>query len=95
MKILWTKAADEQLSVACDYVASDKPSAADKLHSQIIEQVQQLAAYPLAGRTGRVFDTRELVIAGTPYLVAYRITHKSEIQILAVLHGKRRWPVAF
>jgi len=95
MKILWTKPADQQLSFACDFVASDNPSAADKLHSQIVEQVQQLAEYPLAGRTGRVSDTRELVIAGTPYVVAYRITFQSEIQILAVLHGKRRWPVAF
>lgn len=49
----------------------------------------------MAGRTGRVSDTRELVIAGTPYVVAYRITHQSEVQILAVLHGKRRWPDAF
>jgi plasmid stabilization system protein ParE len=43
------------------------------------------------GRSGRVAGTRELVIAGTPYLVAYRVEAKAVV-ILAVIHGAQRWP---
>ncbi|MGB7590400.1 MAG: type II toxin-antitoxin system RelE/ParE family toxin [Terriglobia bacterium] len=49
---------------------------------------------PLAGREGRVQGTRELAVARTPYVIAYRI-REDEIQILAVLHGGQRWPTTF
>ena len=48
----------------------------------------------MAGRERRVVGTRELVIAGTPFLVAYRI-EKNEVHILAVLHAAREWPEEF
>jgi hypothetical protein len=35
-----------------------------------------------------VAGTRELVISGTPFIVAYRI-EKNEVRILAVLHAAR------
>ena len=38
--------------------------------------------------------TRELVIAGTPFIVAYRI-EKKEVRIVAVLHAAREWPGEF
>jgi toxin ParE1/3/4 len=56
--------------------------------------VDILARHPFAGRKGRVPDTRELVISGTPFLVAYRI-EKKEVRILAVLHAAREWPEEF
>lgn len=46
------------------------------------------------GRPGRVPDTRELVIAGTPYVMAYRI-EGAQVHIVAVIHGARRWPEHF
>jgi toxin ParE1/3/4 len=51
----------------------------------------QLAEYPLVGRAGRVPGTRELLVLGTPYLLAYRVKADA-IEILRVLHGARRWP---
>jgi toxin ParE1/3/4 len=33
-------------------------------------------------------------VTGTPFLVAYRLKGES-IQILAVLHGARKWPKKF
>jgi plasmid stabilization system protein ParE len=41
-----------------------------------------------------VAGTRELVIAGTPLVVAYSI-EKSEVRIVAVLHAAREWPGEF
>lgn len=95
MTIKWARDATRQLAAAHAYVANDNPSAADRLLLRIVESVGRLALYPLAGREGRVKGTRELVVVDTPYIVAYRVRGKSAIQVLAVLHGKRRWPDTF
>jgi addiction module RelE/StbE family toxin len=95
MTIQWAEDAVRQLTAAHAYVAADNPRAADRLLLQITQAVKLLGSYPSVGREGRVANTRELVIANTPYIVAYRIENKNMVQILAVLHGKRRWPESF
>lgn len=47
-----------------------------------------LADNPLAGRRGRALGTRELVVAGTPYIVVYRT--REVVEVLAVVHGARK-----
>ena len=94
MKIRWTKSAVRQLTAAYDYVAAENREAADHVLGRIMDAVRQLAVSPQCGREGRIRNTRELVVVDTPYLVAYRV--KSEaIHILAILHGRRRWPQRF
>ncbi|MGC2111799.1 MAG: type II toxin-antitoxin system RelE/ParE family toxin [Candidatus Korobacteraceae bacterium] len=95
MTIRWAKDAARQLAAAHEYVAIDSPKAAGRLLIRIVNAVNSLGSYPHAGREGRVSNTRELVIVGTPYVVAYRIKSKNVIQILAILHGKRKWPKRF
>ncbi|HKD86544.1 MAG TPA: type II toxin-antitoxin system RelE/ParE family toxin [Terriglobales bacterium] len=95
MTIRWTKDAVQQLAAAVDYVAADNIKAADALFLKITESVRRLEFFPKAGREGRVKNTRELVIVGTPYHVAYRLKGKSTVQVLALLHGRRRWPKSF
>jgi len=94
MTIQWARDATQQLLAAHAYVAADNPAAALRLVLRITQTVNHLGAHPAAGREGRVRNTRELVIPGTPYIVAYRI-RRSTVQVLAVLHGKRRWPESF
>jgi len=53
-----------------------------------------LADHPGMGRPGRVDGTRELVIAGLPYVVAY--FHQGDtVTVLRVLHGAMKWPKRF
>lgn len=59
--------------------------------SSIKTAIDHLADHPRRGRPGRIADTRELVIPGLPFIVAYRIT-KTTIDILAILHAAQRWP---
>ena len=73
------------------YVARDDPRAAVRLVLRIGETVEQLADHPGIGRAGRVEGTRELVVTGTPYLVAYRV-RGGYVQILRVLHHAQKWP---
>jgi toxin ParE1/3/4 len=83
-----------QLAAAHEYVAADNSEAADYLVGKIMGAVEQLSIFPQCGREGRVRNTGELAVVGSPYIIAYRI--KSDvIQILAILHGRRRWPQRF
>jgi len=89
--IRWTSLARADLLAIFDYVVARNPRAALRLVDEIDSGVRDLRDFPRLGRPGRRPDTRELVISGTPYIVAYRLRDR-EIQILRVLHGARRWP---
>lgn len=91
MKICWTRLARRDVDTAYEYVAVDGARAADQFIGRIQEAATVLARHPMAGRAGRIPGTRELVIAGTPWIIPYRILRGS-IDILAVIHGARKWP---
>ncbi len=93
--IEWTEQAVLQLNQAHDYIAlSSSEEVAARIALQIVASVQQLAAFPMSGRTGRVPGTRELVISTTPFVAAYTI-QEDRIVILALYHGAQKWPEAF
>jgi toxin ParE1/3/4 len=94
MTLTWTRMALQDLKHLYDYIADDNPDAARKMVSRIREAASRLRRNPRIGRVGRVPETRELVIAGTPYIVAYRIEGR-KVQIVAVIHGAQRWPDSF
>ena len=94
MKIRWLDVAVDDLEDIADYIAQDNPVAAKRMVTRLWASVQTLAIHPEAGRPGRVYGTRELIVSKTPFIVPYRIIG-SEIQILRVLHGARQWPDAF
>src|ERR1017187_6767976 len=84
----WLRRALLDLEDAHSYVAADNPAAWSN-RSRI--GMLQLFRHPNLGRAGRVPGTRELVIAGTPFLVVYRLEADRAV-VLTVLHGARRWP---
>ncbi len=91
MRVEWHPLARADLAELVTYIATDNPRAAYRLHDEIQKQIGISAAHPEARRPGRVPGTRELVIVGTPYIAAYRVTKDAAI-ILRLLHGARRWP---
>jgi len=60
----------------------------------IFSTIELLEHNPELGRIGRVRSTRELVLKPLPFLLAYRV-RRNRIEILAVLHGARKWPSTF
>ena len=94
MKIKWVRLALNDLDEAVEFIAQDNPKAASRVLKRIWDTVQVLADQPHAGRAGRVHGTRELVVSGTPFIIPYRVV-ENVVQILRVLHGKRRWPQHF
>jgi toxin ParE1/3/4 len=95
VKVVWTRKASRHLRAAYDYWASERSSAAaDTMLDRIFSVVELLQTFPEAGRPGRIEGTREVVVAPTPFLIAYRI-RRSKIEILSLLHGARKWPGQF
>ena len=94
MRIVWSENALADLEEIEAYIAKANPGAAMAVKEQIREQVGYLLQSPGMGRHGRVHNTRELVIAGLPYIVAYSVSGEW-VRIVAVVHGARRWPTAF
>lgn len=91
VKVRWTRITLGDLESAYEYVKAERPSAAHALIDRIEEAVSSLRQYPDLGRKGRVEGTRELVIAHTPFVIPYRVA-EGIVEILAVIHGARRWP---
>ncbi|HKM86671.1 MAG TPA: type II toxin-antitoxin system RelE/ParE family toxin [Terriglobales bacterium] len=90
--IEWTDQATRQLDQAHDYIAlSNREEIAERITLQIVTTIQQLMAFPMSGRSGRVPGTRELVISNTPFIAAYAIDH-DRVVILAIYHGAQQWP---
>ncbi len=59
--------------------------------SKILRASRGLSDFPNLGRPGRRRGTRELVVHGGPFIVAYKV-RGDVIEILRVFHGSRRWP---
>jgi len=79
------------LTAIRDPIEKDSAKSAAAVASRILERVEILSEHSRIGRPGRVPGTRELVVTGTPFIIPYRL--KAErIELLAVLHGRQKWP---
>ena len=90
--IRWTDQALADLESVHDYIGKDNLTAAERTVENILRGLRTAEAFPDSGRRGsRVPGTRELILA--PYIVVYRAMPAC-IEVLAVIHGSRRWPRA-
>lgn len=94
MEIIWRRAALGDLEAIREFIAQDNPAAAARVRGAIRTAVERLADYPNLGRAGRIDGTRELFVAGLPYIVAYRVA-EGEVRVLSVIHAARQWPRRF
>ncbi len=89
MRIVWSPLAVQRLREATEYIARDKPGAAESWVNGAFEAVGRLAELPHSGRVvpelGRP-DIRE-VIYGI-YRIIYRVSPEA-ILVLTVQHGKQ------
>ncbi len=91
-RLRWTRLALSDLVEIRDYIAADKPAAADAFVARIREVVEHLADRPDSGRIvpeRRSQGYREVIVS--PYRVVYAVT-ASGVQVLRVWHGRRLLP---
>lgn len=91
MILVWSPRAVGHLRALRAYIAQNNPEAAADIASALLTAVARLAELPNLGRPGRLAGTRELVVPGTRYIVAYRVRTR-RLEILAVFHGRQTWP---
>jgi toxin ParE1/3/4 len=94
MKIVWSPLAIDRASEIAEYIAQDKPSAADKWINTVFSKVEQLTSSPEIGRVVPEIKNdqfRELIYGN--YRIIYRI-EKKQISILTIRHGKQILPIA-
>lgn len=91
MQIRFTIQANQDIDSIFKYLSQNiSNDFAQEVLDRIENMIDKLPVLPEMGRIGRILDTRELVIPDLPYVVAYRIIN-NEIQILAIMHQRRRW----
>ncbi len=91
MKIKITKLAFQDLQSVKDYIGQDKPNAALAVFKRVIEAIENIATFPSMGRTGRVPNTKELVVSGTPLIIIYQI-QQDVLYVVRIIHTARKWP---
>ncbi len=93
MKIIWSPLAIDRASEIADYIAQDKPSAAEKWINNIFSKVNALKSSPEIGRIVPEIKNnqfRELIYGN--YRIIY-LVEKKQISILTIRHGKQILPI--
>ena len=88
----WLRLALQDVHECVEFISKDDPEAARQIAFRIWQEGQSLCSLPDRGRPGRVPGTRELIVQGIPYFLAYRVKG-SKVQILRVIHTSRQWPL--
>lgn len=91
MRLEWLAIAERNRESQLAYIGERNPRAAINIGDAIESAVRRLIDHPHIGRKGRVKGTRELVVSGTPYVIAYRV-EPDAVLILRLLHGAQQWP---
>ena len=92
MKIVWSRRALSHLIYIRQHIEQDSERNAALAASRILEAVDLLQRHPEIGRPGRVVGTRELVVPQTPYVIPYRV-RRERLELIAVFHGRQKWPL--
>lgn len=87
MRVQWTNTAIEHLVAIYEYVAHDSKSYAEHLVNKLTKRSEQIAAFPLSGRTVPEYKNENIrEVIERPYRLIYLIKAE-QIDILAVVHG--------
>jgi toxin ParE1/3/4 len=95
VQLKWTDLANADLDQVEAYITQENGIVvAIDIVLKIIDTAELiLSNHPVAGRLGRVKNTRELVINGVPFIVVYReLKAHKRVEILRVLHDAQQWP---
>jgi toxin ParE1/3/4 len=91
LQVRWTPSALRDLREITRYIRRDSPIAARAVAQKLFNEARSLSSLPGRGRTGRIENTRELIVPHLPYIIVYQIDI-SAIQVLRVYHAARNWP---
>lgn len=91
LKLKYTKTAIKDLNDGYDYIYHENPVAARTVINRIELTVKKLQSQPFMGHKGRVEDTYEFFIMGTPFVIVYSFDSE-KLVILTIMHTSRKYP---
>ena len=93
MIIIWSPLAIDRVAEIAEYIALDKPLAAEKWINAIFSKVEDLALSPELGRAIPEINSRQFreLIYGN-YRIIYRV-EKDQVSILTIRHGRQILPI--
>lgn len=94
MRVRWLAKALASLSAELGHIAAEDADTARRIAIVVRERTERLAQFPESGRPGRVVGTRELVLAGLPFIIPYRVRGE-EVQVLRFFHTSRKPPATW
>ena len=94
MNLNYTSNAVADLETIHAYIAQEAPVIADQVIARILQSLAVLEHFPLAGREGRIPETREWSIARLPYIGVYRLASATDLEVIAIVHTSRKFPDA-
>jgi addiction module RelE/StbE family toxin len=89
MRIIWSKAAIEDLSEIHAFINADNPRAAQRVASVLVKLTDSLIQFPNKGRTGHLHGTREIVVPSLPYIIVYHLAD-DRIEIVRIIHTSQQ-----
>ena len=92
MKISFSPRAETDLERIFAYLSPTDIEAARRIILRILQSIAMLEHFPWIGRVGRVANTRELTVARLPYYAVYHFVDETEIEVIAVMHDRQRFP---
>jgi toxin ParE1/3/4 len=92
LNVSFTPQARDDLASIRDWIAEDDERAADRVLARIVQTAMMFGQFPMLGRAGLIEGTREFSVVGLPYLIVYRIASETEVDVLTVVHTRRRYP---
>lgn len=91
MKIKILQSYAEKLANQVEYIAQDKPEAAQKFRIEILAEIAKISKLPFSYRQSRYFgdaNIREMIFKG--YTTIFRVSEKKqEIEIFALIKWQR------
>jgi len=90
MKIVWSDQARREWQEQYRFYLSRNPDAARRMRQAIMDAASRVRDFPRMGKPGRVEGSRELAIAGTPFLIVYD-ENPARVEIVHFYHGRQNW----
>jgi toxin ParE1/3/4 len=91
MRVVISDTAKAEIAGQIAYIRERNPDAARQQRERISRAVARLRQMPRIGKPGRLENTRELLVTGTPFILIYEIAG-DRIDIIHILHGRQQWP---
>lgn len=92
MNVNFTPQARDDLVAIRDWIAEDNERAAERVIARVVQTAMMFGQFPLMGRAGIVEGTREFSVVGLPYVIIYRIASETELDVLTIIHSRRKYP---